>query len=422
MSRQALPTPREWIGDAPFPWAAPDQFGTGAQIVACYSLIGLRWSAGADGVAVLLLELSDARGRMVGWLSADDPVTQWLQAGIYVGVRGRVEGTLADRRLRIEAITALRVPLADLELFLPRTSHDLAALDHELEQQIESVQDAGLRALLQRLLGPGTEIGRGFRLAPAATRNHHAYLGGLLEHTLSVVRTCDVLAAHYGAAIDRDLLIAGALVHDIGKVREIGAQAGFPYTDEGRLLGHIVLGLRMVAEEAHAVIELDPRRRLLLEHLVASHQGRYEWQSPREPRTLEAIILHYVDDLDAKVNHALGMIGAVHGGWTEYDRSLGRELLRHLPAPPAAPLAEPAPRRRHAAAARTTDGQARTKAKRKRARKKAKSKRATKRDRTVRSSGQEAAGAGPSTSRTTPRDPGDRPRIFFDRDTLDLFG
>jgi 3'-5' exoribonuclease len=407
MSRQALPTPREWIGDAPFPWTPPYRLAHGDDALACCSLIGLRWAAGADGAAMLLLELSDAHGRITGWLGADDPAVEWLRAGIYVGVRGQVEGTAADRRLRVEVITPLRVPLDDLELFLPRTSHDLAALDHELNQRIESVQDPGLRTLLQRLLGATTEIGRGFRLAPAATRNHHAYLGGLLEHTLSVVRTCDVLAAHYGDAVDRDLLITGALVHDIGKVREIGAQVGFPYTDEGRLLGHIVLGLRMIADEALMVPQLDPRRRLLLEHLVASHQGRYEWQSPREPRIIEAFILHYVDDLDAKVNHAGGLIDSVQAGWTDYDRSLGRELLRHRPKPvtppPEAAASSPPTGKR---TARTkSKSKSRSKSKRGRAKKK-------------------AARRGKSAARgraTRAPELDERPRIFFDRDTIDLF-
>jgi 3'-5' exoribonuclease len=191
------------------------------------------------------------------------------------------------------------------------------------------VKDDGLRVLLHSLLGAGTDTGDAFRLAPAAKQNHHAYLGGLLEHTLSVVRVCDLLASHYGAAIDRDLLIAGALLHDLGKVREIGARAGFPYTDEGKLLGHILIGLQMVDDAAAAVASLHSSRLLLLQHLIASHQGRYEWQSPREPRTIEALVLHYADDLDAKLNQAGALLDAVPVGWTAYDRSFARDFLKH---------------------------------------------------------------------------------------------
>jgi 3'-5' exoribonuclease len=138
-----------------------------------------------------------------------------------------------------------------------------------------------------------------------------------------------MLARHYGVDIDRDLLIAGALLHDIGKVREIGAKAGFPYTDEGKLLGHILLGLRMVQDAALAVPDLSRSRLMLLEHLIASHQGRYEWQSPREPSTLEALLLHYADDMDAKMNQAARMMPGETVGWGEYDRGFRRSFLRH---------------------------------------------------------------------------------------------
>jgi 3'-5' exoribonuclease len=129
--------------------------------------------------------------------------------------------------------------------------------------------------------------------------------------------------------VDRDLLVAGALVHDIGKTRELSTEVSFPYTREGKLLGHILLGLRIVEEEAQHVPELANERLQLLLHLVASHQGRYEWQSPREPRTIEALLLHYADDLDAKTVQALALLETVPDGWTGYDRSLARELLRH---------------------------------------------------------------------------------------------
>src|SRR5690606_9538374 len=181
----------------------------------------------------------------------------------------------------------------ELDLFLPRSPRPPEEMERELAALIASVRDPGLGTLLRRMLDRRSEIGRAFRHAPAAKRNHHAYLGGLLEHTLSVATACDLLARHYGPSIDRDLLVAGALLHDVGKVREIVAGTGFTFSDEGRLLGHILLGLGMVEAEAVAVPELPAERRLLLLHLIASHQGRYEWQSPRRPKILEGLILHY---------------------------------------------------------------------------------------------------------------------------------
>jgi 3'-5' exoribonuclease len=269
-----------------------------------------------------------------------DAVLDLLRPGMYVGVRGRIERYQEERQLRIEEIAPLRVDLDDLVLFLPRSARGAEHMDAELGAAIASVEDDGLRALLHSLLGAGTDTGHAFRLAPAAKQNHHAYLGGLLEHTLSVVRVCDLLAGHYGAAIDRDLLITGALLHDLGKVREIGARAGFPYTDEGKLLGHILIGLQMVSDAAATLPSLHSSRRLLLQHLIASHQGRYEWQSPREPRTIEALVLHYADDLDAKLNQAGALLDAVPFGWTAYDRSFARDFLKHHNLDADAPSSE----------------------------------------------------------------------------------
>src|SRR5690606_36222050 len=199
------------------------------------------------------------------------------------------------------------------------------------EALIASVRDRGLRALLRRMLDRDSETGRAFRRAPAAKRNHHAYLGGLLEHTLSVATACDLLARHYGGEVDRDLLVAGALLHDIGKVRELVTDTGFPYSDEGRLLGHILLGLQMVEAEAAAVPELPAERRLLLLHLIASHHGRYEWQRPRRPKILEGLILHAVDDLDAKLHQVTRLRADVERGWSEDDGNFAREFFRHRP-------------------------------------------------------------------------------------------
>lgn len=332
MNDRPLPGPRDWIAAAPFPWPPAASVRPGDIYNACYFLVSVQTLRTKADKPYLRLQLQDVHGALEGrvWEMAEQ-VAESLRDGMYVGVRGRVEVFNGERQLRVEDIAQIRVGLDDLEHFMPRSPRDPDEMDRELADLIASVEDDALRALLERMLGAGTNLGAGFRLAPAAKYNHHAYLGGLIEHTLSITHVCDMLGAHYQPYIDRDLLIAGALLHDIGKIREIGARAGFPYTDEGKLLGHIVLGMQMVADAAAAVPQLTPQRLTLLQHLIASHQGRYEWQSPREPRTLEAYVLHYADDLDAKMQHAISMIGTVSGaaGWTGYDRSLGRELYRH---------------------------------------------------------------------------------------------
>jgi 3'-5' exoribonuclease len=324
------PTPREWVGDLPFPWPPALAHADLDDVVACYSIQSVHVGRTRSDAPFLKLQLTDCYGRVEARMwDGVEAVLDLLRPGMYVGVRGRIERYQEERQLRIEEIAPLRVDLDDLVLFLPRSARGAERMDAELGAAIASVADDGLRALLHSLLGAGTDTGHAFRLAPAAKQNHHAYLGGLLEHTLSVVRVCDLLAGHYGAAIDRDLLITGALLHDLGKVREIGARAGFPYTDEGKLLGHILIGLQMVNDAAATLPSLHSSRLLLLQHLIASHQGRYEWQSPREPRTIEALLLHYADDLDAKLNQAGALLDAVPFGWTAYDRSFARDFLKH---------------------------------------------------------------------------------------------
>jgi 3'-5' exoribonuclease len=333
-------SPRDWVGDQPFPWPPTLSLADGDAVTACFFVLQVTEGRTRGNAPFLRVQLSDCYGTLEArvWDNVEN-VAPVLRAGAYIGVRGQLETYQDQRQLRVEDAGTLRIELDDLVLFLPRSARPADAMETELAALIASVGDAPLNALLHALLGRDSDTGHAFRLAPAAKQNHHAYLGGLMEHTLSVATVCDRLADHYGTVLDRDLLIAAALLHDLGKIREIGARAGFPYTDEGKLLGHIVIGMQMVADAARRVPDLTEPRLLLLQHLIASHQGRFEWHSPREPRTLEALVLHYADDLDAKLNQAATLLDAVTGtGWSAYDRGFGRDFLRHSgPAAPALP-------------------------------------------------------------------------------------
>jgi 3'-5' exoribonuclease len=304
--------------------------GEGVRFAACYCVESKQLLQTKEGKPYLRLQLCDKSGSIEGriWEGAER-VDSWVVPGGYVGVRGRIQSFRSQRQLKIEEIEAVEIAADEFELFLPTTPYDLGGLEAGLDALIATIADEPLRHLLELVLGAESESGRAFRRAPAAKRNHHAYVGGLLEHTLSIARVADLLARHYGAALDRDLLIAGALLHDLGKIEEIGVAGGFPYTDPGKLLGHILLGIAIVRDAARDVPELSAERLLLLLHLIASHQGKYEWQSPRIPLTLEAIVLHFADDLDAKMQHAMALVGSVEEGWTPYDPGLGRDLFRH---------------------------------------------------------------------------------------------
>lgn len=341
---ERAPTPREWLEGRPFPWPPTQSLPDGENVRACYCVLDFQVARTRSDQPYLKLSLSDCNGRVEArvWENADG-LAPLVRQGAYIGVQGRIEYYQGELQLCIQDISPLFVELQDLELFLPRSRREAAAMDAELDALIDSIADPALRRLLQLVLGPDSEIGAGFRLAPAAKFNHHAFLGGLLEHTLSVTHVCDALAGHYGAELDRDLLVAAGLLHDVGKVREIGARAGFPYTDEGKLLGHILIGLQMVRDAAGDVPELSPARLLLLQHLIAAHQGRFEWQSPREPATLEALVLHYADDLDAKLQQIRELMASATGPWTAYDRSFRRQFLHHLPGQPDAEPVTPEP-------------------------------------------------------------------------------
>jgi len=333
----ARPDPRAFCGSA-FPWPAVRELADGRDVVACYIVHDKQRRETRTAKPFLHLVLGDRTGTIEAkvWDEAERVDALFARDDV-VGVRGRAGVYNGRMELTLTAVEPLAIGDDDLELFLPASPRDRAVMGRELDLLVETVSDLPLRTLLLRCVGKKSNLGKQFRLHPAAKRNHHAYLGGLLEHSLSVAKVCDRLHAHYaaqGARLDRDLLVAGALLHDIGKVRELTAGRTFSYTDEGHLLGHIVIGLQVVSREAEQIPGLHSDQLLHLLHLVASHQGRHEWASPKVPQTLEALILHYADDLDSKLVPAMALLAEVGGGgWSAYDRHLDRALFQ----PPAFP-------------------------------------------------------------------------------------
>ena len=209
-------------------------------------------------------------------------------------------------------------------------------------------------------------------MAPAAKQIHHAYLGGLIEHVLSLCHLARMTAGHY-AFIDGDLLMTGAILHDIGKIYELSYERGFSYSDEGQLLGHMLIAVRMIGDKLRELPDFPPRLRSLVEHMIISHHGQLEFGSPKTPVFPEAMLLHYLDDMDSKMEcmrHLIETDRQLAGNFTSYSPNLERVLLkkeRYLaganfdppdaPAagpqkPPAAPVA-PAPKQAAAAAPRS---------------------------------------------------------------------
>ncbi len=203
----------------------------------------------------------------------------------------------------------------------------------EIRSLVGQVKNGWVRSLLLAFLDD-EELGPAFLRAPAAKSIHHAFEGGLCEHTLSVLqlgwRVCD----HY-PQLDRDLVTAGCVLHDIGKAREISPEPGFEYTDEGRLVGHLVVTCQMIREKASRIPDFPRELEWRLTHMVAAHHGRHEYGSPKEPATLEAMVVYALDELDTRMSSFAQLFAAAppDNGWTDRKNLYGRQLLI---APPAA--------------------------------------------------------------------------------------
>ena len=193
---------------------------------------------------------------------------------------------------------------------------------------LRQTKNSHLKALIDKFLSDRRFVSL-LKKAPAAKTFHHSYLGGLLEHTYSVCEMSKAVAEHY-PELDRDLLLAGAFLHDIGKIRELRFDKVIDYTDEGRLLGHLILGVSMVDEKLSAIRSFPQGLSLRLKHLILSHHGQYEFGSPKRPKFLEAFALHLIDDLDAKMN-GLGRFmvkDRQEGAWTDFNRLFERYFLK----------------------------------------------------------------------------------------------
>ncbi|MEW6259396.1 MAG: HD domain-containing protein [Thermodesulfobacteriota bacterium] len=304
---------------------------TGDTVADVFLLTAKQMLTKRDGNPYLRLVLSDRTGTIpaVMWDGIGEE-TQDLEAGILVEITGKASAYQGQVQLTVQRIRRCDPTGIDPSGFLPQTRKDIDKMFERLMVLIDSVQSEWIRTLLKAVFEDET-FARDFRRAPAAKHMHHAYLGGLLEHTLSVSLLADRVASHY-AGIDRDLLLAGALLHDIGKVFELDFQHTIDYTDEGRLLSHIVLGLRLLDQKVSGIPDIDPERLMLLRHLVVSHHGQREFGSPEEPKTIEALILNHVDDIDAKVTAVRELMYSTDPKerWTAWHRLLERQFYMGL--------------------------------------------------------------------------------------------
>jgi len=247
----------------------------------------------------------------------------------FVKVKGLLQ--VFQNRLQIAVHKMARVRDSDVDFadFFPASSRDPLEMFAELRALVAGIRNPHLRALLEAFLDD-EPLARMYRTAPAAKHVHHAYLGGLLEHVLSVCRLCHLTASHYGN-LDLDLLLTGAILHDVGKVAELTYERSFGYSSEGQLLGHIVIGLRLLYQKLERVPDFPPKLRVLVEHLIVSHHGELEYGSPKVPLFPEAMLLHHIDNLDSKMECMRALAEKdrhVDGCWTGYNASLERAILK----------------------------------------------------------------------------------------------
>jgi 3'-5' exoribonuclease len=310
----------------------------GDTIEEVYLVADKQLRAARNGNLYLQAELRDRTGAIVARLwNASEHMFRAFDTGDFLLVKGKIQtfqGSLQMILTHFDRVEGEKVDLAD---FLPHTEHDVSKLLERLRGYLLRLSNPHLRALVECFLMDDRFM-RDFCRAPAGIRNHHAFLGGLLEHVVTLLDAADRLLGLY-PELDRDLLLCGVFLHDLGKVRELTYERTFAYTDEGQLIGHLVIGVEMLNEKVPRVRDLTgepfPSELLWrLKHMILSHHGTYEFGSPRLPMTPEAIALHQLDNFDAKVHTFTRDIRDdpnANASWTPYNQSLQRRLYKGSP-------------------------------------------------------------------------------------------
>ncbi len=283
-----------------------------------------------DGKPYLRLELSDRTGSIdTRMWSGFEPVAGSIDRDDIVKVQGRSELYRNRLQLKIDRLRKAEPSEVDLRDFFPHTPEDIDALYRRIEEFGGSIGNSWLRRLVMGILADPAIAPR-LKQVPAAKLMHHAYRGGLVEHVVSLCGLCRQVQAHYADEIDLDLLLTGAILHDVGKIDELEYERETGYSTEGRLLGHILLGLQLIRRKIDPIEGFPAPLARAVEHLIASHHGLLEYGSPRPPLFREALMLHFLDDMDSKMGAARSVLNAPGGEpeWTERSPALARQLLR----------------------------------------------------------------------------------------------
>ncbi len=282
-----------------------------------------------NGDPYLVVTLADRSGQLQAnmWDNVSDALNAF-ELDDFVKVKGMVQKYNGRWQLTLHKVRKLREAEIDYSDFLPKTSKDIEQLWRTLVEFVETMENPWLKRLIEDFTSDEA-IATAYKNAPAAKTMHHAYVGGLLDHVVSLFTVCDLVARNY-PQVNRDLLLTGAFLHDIGKIHELVYQRSISYTTRGQLLGHMIIELEMLHEKLSYIPGFPEELKILIEHLIISHHGQYEFGSPKLPMFPEALMLHYLDDLDSKMESMRAQFereSELETAWTSYNASLGRTLL-----------------------------------------------------------------------------------------------
>ena len=288
----------------------------------------------AKGDLYIAMFLSDKTGKVNSRMwQASQELYQALPSEGFVAIRGKSELYQGNMQLVVNDVQVIEPDQVKLMDYMPRTEYNIGEMFEQVKTILGTIKNNDLKLLTEAFLND-QELMKQFCIAPAAMMMHHNYLGGLLEHTLSMLNVAEVLFPLY-PKIQKDLVLAAILLHDMAKTQELSYKIGFSYTDRGQLLGHIIQGTQMITQKADDLkadgTPINPEILDCLLHIIVSHHGQYDYGSPKLPATPEAFMVNYIDNLDAKMNQTAALIENDPGSdnWTAYQRSLETKLYRN---------------------------------------------------------------------------------------------
>lgn len=307
------------------------ELAEGMKVDTSFALRAKEMRAARTGDAFLSLELADRTGQLPAVCFRPLPEASVIPVGSVVRIRGTVTSFRGQKRISVESMGVEQS--VDPEDFIAAGARSREELVAEFKSLAAAVRDPQLRKVLRAVFGD-LEFFERFARCPGSQSYHHAHTSGLIEHTVAVAGMCRTVAEQYPQA-DADVLLCAALLHDIGKCDELTFDTAIAYTDQGRLLGHVVLGVQHVQTAiARTRLKVEAGRLMRLEHAMLSHHGELEWGSPKRPSTLEALLLHHVDNLDAKAAGFVALLGGaarVEESWTDAGNLFRRPLYSPRP-------------------------------------------------------------------------------------------